>query len=101
LRAADIIIGHVGVPFTLRRTGTPNIPLEANTLLAKCIVSRSGDVEPRFLPVQINRRSQPEIVGHDARGEAVLQYVERITRAAGLSTRFVCDRDEVVVVAES
>jgi poly-gamma-glutamate synthesis protein (capsule biosynthesis protein) len=27
LRAADLVIGHVEVPFTLQREGTPNVPV--------------------------------------------------------------------------
>src|SRR5947207_1885966 len=29
LRAADVVVGHVEVPFTLQRHGTPNVPREA------------------------------------------------------------------------
>jgi poly-gamma-glutamate capsule biosynthesis protein CapA/YwtB (metallophosphatase superfamily) len=76
----------------------PFHPESRNTVLAKCVVSASGEIEPRFLPVRINRRSQPEVLGQDARGRAVFDYVERITRAAGLSTRFAWDGDEVLVV---
>jgi len=41
----------------------PFHPESRTTLLAKRLIDGSGQVEPRFLPVQINRRSQPEIVG--------------------------------------
>jgi poly-gamma-glutamate synthesis protein (capsule biosynthesis protein) len=82
---------------------TPDYPFHPesrNSLLAKCILDARGRVEPRFLPVQINRRSQPEILGHDDRGEAVVAYVRDITRRAGFATRFVWDDDEVMVLAE-
>jgi hypothetical protein len=75
----------------------PFHPESRNTLLAKCVVLPSGGIEPRFVPVQINRRSQPEIVGNDARGRQVFEYVEQITRQAGLGTRFAWDGDEVVI----
>jgi poly-gamma-glutamate synthesis protein (capsule biosynthesis protein) len=78
----------------------PFHPESRNTLLAKCVIDAGGRVEPRLLPVQINRRSQPEIVGRDGGGEAVLAYVERITREAGFAARFGWDGDEVLVLPE-
>jgi hypothetical protein len=78
----------------------PFHPESRNTLLAKCLIDGAGRVEPRFLPVQINRRSQPEIVGHDARGQALLEYVEGISHEAGFGTRFCWDGDEVMVLPE-
>jgi poly-gamma-glutamate synthesis protein (capsule biosynthesis protein) len=82
---------------------TPEYPFHPEsriTILAKMLVSDSGVVEPRFVPVEINRRSQPEILSHATRGEAVLEYVERISRQAGFAstTRFEWDGDEVVVL---
>jgi poly-gamma-glutamate synthesis protein (capsule biosynthesis protein) len=77
----------------------PFHPESRNTLLAKCVVSATGEVEARLLPVHINRKSQPKVLGNDARGQAVLAYVERISQAAGLGTRFAWDGDEVRVLA--
>jgi poly-gamma-glutamate synthesis protein (capsule biosynthesis protein) len=78
----------------------PFHPESRNTLLARCVIDASGRVEPGFLPARINKRSQPEILGHDARGEAVLEYVEGITRQAGFGTRFRWDGDEVMILPE-
>lgn len=78
----------------------PFHPESRNTLLAKCIIGAGGSVEARFLPVQINRHSQPEVLGHDARGEAVVEYVQSITQHAGFTTRFCWDGDEVLVLPE-
>jgi poly-gamma-glutamate capsule biosynthesis protein CapA/YwtB (metallophosphatase superfamily) len=75
----------------------PFHPESRHSLLAKCVVAPSGEIEARFLPVEINRRSQPEILGHDTRGQTVVDYVERITREAGLNTGFAWDGDEVVI----
>jgi peptide/nickel transport system substrate-binding protein len=55
LRAADIVIGHVEVPFTLRRAGTPNIPLEARdpaklSALANAGVQQGLFGSPKDLP---------------------------------------------------
>jgi poly-gamma-glutamate synthesis protein (capsule biosynthesis protein) len=76
----------------------PFHPESRTTVLARAVVSDSGAIQARFIPVEINRRSQPEIVGRDVRGAAVLGYVERISRQAGFGTRFAWDGDEVVVL---
>jgi hypothetical protein len=46
----------VAVSRALNEQLNPFHPESRNTLLAKCLVDRSGHVQPRFLPVQINRR---------------------------------------------
>ena len=76
----------------------PFHPESRNTLLAKCIIGANGSVEARFLPVEINRRSQPEVLARDARGEAVVEYLQDITQRAGFATRFCWDGDEVRVL---
>ena len=79
---------------------TPEYPFHPdsrNTLLAKCLIGPNAFLEARLLPVWINRQSQPEILGHDAHGQAVLDYLERITREAGFDTRFCWDDNEVII----
>ena len=39
------------------------------------------------------------MVGHGERGQAVFDYVERITRAAGFDTEFAWQGDEVTCAA--
>jgi hypothetical protein len=74
----------------------PFHPESRKTLLAR-VVLNGNDVEARLLPVEINRRSQPEILGHDARGEAVVDYLRSITERAGFTTHFEWAGDEVVL----
>jgi hypothetical protein len=75
----------------------PFHPESRTTMLAKLTIQTSGDITPGFLPCLINRHSQPEVLGHDARGERVLSYVDYITRQAGLPTRFAWHGDEVAI----
>lgn len=42
LQAADVVVGHVEVPFTLRRSGTPNIPLEARDPAKLKVLAEAG-----------------------------------------------------------
>ena len=67
------------------------------SLIAKCIIEDGEIVETRFVPVLINKQKQPEVLGHDERGEDVVEYLQIITREAGLNARFEWDGDEVVI----
>jgi hypothetical protein len=67
-------------------------------MLAKLTIQTSGDITPSFLPCLINRHSQPEVLGHDTRGERVVSYVNDITREAGLQARFAWHGDEVAIL---
>jgi Bacterial capsule synthesis protein PGA_cap len=83
---------------------TPEYPFHPEsrlTMLAKLTIDDRGDIACGFVPCVINRRSQPEIVGRDSRGEEVLDYVARITREAGLNASFSWRNDEVSISASS
>jgi poly-gamma-glutamate synthesis protein (capsule biosynthesis protein) len=80
---------------------TPEYPFHPEsrmTMLARLRVLDDGTMEAGFVPCLINRRSQPEIVGQDARGAEVLEYVARITREANLNAAFEWDGDGVRVL---
>jgi hypothetical protein len=42
LQAADVVVGHVEVPFTLQRRGTPNVPLEARDPAKLKVLAEAG-----------------------------------------------------------
>jgi len=45
----------------------------------------------------VNKKGQPEILKNDQMGQQVFNYVDKITQAAGLNTRFEWDENEVVI----
>jgi hypothetical protein len=68
----------------------------------KCIISKitvtNGNISRiAYLPVFINKEGQPEILKHDARGQEVFDYMEKITKGAGLNAKYEWDGDEVAV----
>jgi poly-gamma-glutamate synthesis protein (capsule biosynthesis protein) len=75
----------------------PFHPEAKQTIIAKCVVDGQGNVEARFLPAFVNPHYAPEILTRDERGQQVFEYVERISREAGLRSSFAWDGDEVVV----
>ena len=50
-----------------------------------------------YIPCLINEHDQPEIVKHDERGREVFEYMDTITRGAGLNAIYTWDGDEVVI----
>jgi poly-gamma-glutamate synthesis protein (capsule biosynthesis protein) len=45
----------------------------------------------------VNKKGQPEILKNDEIGQQVFNYVDKITQAAGLITRFEWAESEVVI----
>ena len=50
-----------------------------------------------FLPCLINKKGQPEVLEKDSRGRKVFEYVERITKEAGLNASYQWAGDEIFV----
>ena len=74
----------------------PFHPEAKNAMIASCLVGEDGELSPGFLPCWIRPDGAPEVLGRGERGEAVMDYVAGITRAAGLKTDFGWDGDRVV-----
>lgn len=74
----------------------PFHPEAKHALIADCRVDARGHVSAGYLPCWIEPSGRPERLGRDARGQAVYDYVAKITRAAGLETEFAWQGDRVV-----
>ena len=75
----------------------PFHPEARYTLIAKLRIEEKKIAGVSYLPCIINKQGQPEVLKQDERGEAVFNYVERITREAALNARFEWRGDEVFV----
>jgi poly-gamma-glutamate capsule biosynthesis protein CapA/YwtB (metallophosphatase superfamily) len=76
----------------------PGITDEINrTIIVKCRIENGKIHQVRYLPCLINSQRQPEILKQDERGQVIFDYMDSITREAGLNVRFMWDGDEVVV----
>ena len=73
----------------------PFHPESRNAVIADYRIDGSA-ISPGFIPCWILPTGQPEPLGRDARGQAVMDYVVDITRRAGLKTAFDWDGDRVV-----
>ena len=75
----------------------PFHPEAKHTIIAKCTISDGKISRVSYLPCFVNKEGQPEILENDERGRKVFDYMEMITRAAGLNARYEWDGNEVVV----
>jgi poly-gamma-glutamate capsule biosynthesis protein CapA/YwtB (metallophosphatase superfamily) len=73
----------------------------AQTIIAKCTVDGGQISRVGYLPCLINKQGQPEVLKNDERGRQVFDYMDKITREAGLNARYEWAGDEVVVNIES
>lgn len=78
----------------------PFHPDARKTIIAKCIVEDGQITRICYLPCLVNKKGQPEILKHGERGQEVFDYMEKITREAGLNARFEWEGDEVVIHAD-
>jgi hypothetical protein len=67
------------------------------TMIAKCIISDGKITKASYLPCLINKEDQPEILKHDQRGQQIFDYMETITREAGLNVRYEWEGDEIAI----
>lgn len=75
----------------------PFHPESRNTMIADCRIGPGGRISAGFRPCWIDDSGAPQVLGRDARGQAVADYLEQAGRAAGMDTRFAWDGDRVVL----
>jgi poly-gamma-glutamate capsule biosynthesis protein CapA/YwtB (metallophosphatase superfamily) len=73
-------------------------PDSRKTIVAKCSIVDRQIQRVSYLPVYINRRSQPEVLASsDPRFHEVVRYLADITEDQGLGTEYAVEGDEVVI----
>ncbi len=77
----------------------PFHPESKNGMIAACHIAEDGAISPGFRPFWMLPTGQPQPLGNDRHGQAVVDYIADITRRAGFRTRFEWDGDRVVFAA--
>ncbi len=75
----------------------PFHPEAKNAIIADCRIAADGTITPGFRPCWIMPTGQPEVLGQTPRGQAVADYIIKITQDAGLKAQFAWDGDRVLV----
>ena len=89
----------------MRSLAAPNLstyvlrldPARNMTMIAKCVVENGKITRASYLPCVINEEQQPVILKNDEKGREVFDFMDRITKAAGLNVRYEWDGDEIVI----
>ena len=72
-------------------------PARNMTMIAKCVIDNGKISRLSYLPCVINDAQKPEILKNDEKGRQVYEFIDRITKAAGLNVRYEWEGDEVVI----
>lgn len=75
----------------------PFHPESRHTMIADCRIAEDGQVSAGFRPCWIGQDGAPRVLGRDAQGQAVVDYLAGIGRAAGMDTVFEWDGERVLV----
>jgi poly-gamma-glutamate synthesis protein (capsule biosynthesis protein) len=78
----------------------PNYPFHPEakqTIIAKFIIEEKKIARVSYIPCRVNKKGQPEVLKNDERTRQVFEYIEGITREAGLNARFEWDGEEAIV----
>jgi len=70
------------------------------TIVVKCLILDRKISLLSYLPCLINEQRQPEVLKNDDEGQQVFDFMDRITRDAGLNTRYEWKGDEIVIHAD-
>jgi len=72
-------------------------PTSRWTIIAKCIIDGSKISRVGYIPCFVNEQKQTEVLKHDERGEQMFDFMDKITRGAGLNVRFEWKDDEILL----
>jgi poly-gamma-glutamate synthesis protein (capsule biosynthesis protein) len=67
------------------------------TMIAKCVVENGKITRASYLPCIINDDQQPVILKNDDKGRQVFEFMDRITKAAGLNVKYEWDGNEILI----
>lgn len=75
----------------------PFHPEAKYTIIAQCFVQDKKISQVGYIPCIVNKQGQPKVLKHDAKGQEVFDYVEKITRMENMNAQFEWRDDQVVV----
>ena len=75
-------------------------PYRQLTMIAKCIIDNGKISRLSYIPCFINEQKQPEVLKNDERGRLVFDFMDLITKDAGLNVRYEWEGNEIVIHAD-
>ena len=78
----------------------PFHPEAIYTIIAKCTVEKGHISRVSYLPCLVNKQGKPQVLKHDKKGQQAFDYMEKITRGAGLNAKYRWEDNEILVSAD-
>lgn len=75
----------------------PFHPEAIYSIIAKVGIENKNISRVSYIPCIVNKEGEPEVVEKGAGGEEVFEYMEKITREAGLNAKYQWQGDEIVI----
>lgn len=75
----------------------PFHPEAKYTIMARCLVQDGKIVEAGYWPLLVNKQARPVLLQKETGGQQVFEYMDKITRGAGLNARYRWKGDTVLV----
>ncbi|MFC1901152.1 CapA family protein [Chloroflexota bacterium] len=72
-------------------------PESVYTMIAKCTIDDGKITRVSYLPCLVNKQGKPEVLKNDERGQEVFNYIDKITKQAGLNAQYKWEGDEIVI----
>ena len=67
------------------------------TIIAKCTIEGGKIKQAGYIPCIVNDARITEVLKHDKRGQQMFEFMDRITKGAGLNVRYEWQGDEVLI----
>ena len=72
-------------------------PSRSLTMIAKCVVTDGKISRLGYIPSFVNEQKQAEVLKNNEKGQQAFDFMNTITKEAGLNTRYQWDGDEIVI----
>ena len=86
-----------GLPYFVQPFNPGIDPQAQWTIIAKCTIEGGKIKQVGYLPCIVNAERITEVLKNDKRGQQMFDFMDRITRGAGLNMHYEWKGDEVVV----
>jgi poly-gamma-glutamate synthesis protein (capsule biosynthesis protein) len=72
-------------------------PEQYRTIIAKCIIEGGKISQVGYIPCLINSQKQPDVLINDEQGQLAFNFMDKITKEAGLDTNYEWKGNEIVI----
>ena len=86
-----------GLPYFVQPFNPGIDPQAQWTIIAKCTIEGGKIKKAGYIPCIVNSERITEVLKHDEQGQQMFEFMDRITKGAGLNVRYEWQGDEVII----